>query len=144
MSKELILLIAEDDTASFILTKRLLKHWNVNFPLIRFTDGRTLLDFLYTATVVNKPTEVEYLLFLDIKMPYIDGFEVLSQMKSSPQLKHIPIFMLTTTKDPLTIKRCFNLGCDAFFTKPLNQEQFFIALKKLHIPLPQSESSQTP
>ena len=143
MSKELILLIAEDDTANFILTKRLLKRWNVNLPLIRFTDGRTLLDFLYTATIVNKPTEVEYLLFLDINMPYIDGFEVLSQMKSSPQLEHIPIFMLTTTEDPLAIKRCFNLGCDAFFTKPLKYDELTSTLKKLRIHLlPQPEPTQ--
>jgi CheY-like chemotaxis protein len=137
MDKELILLIAEDDTASFILTKRLLKRWGINFPLIRFTDGRTLLDYLYTTTVTNSPTEVEYLLFLDINMADVDGFNVLSQMKSSPELKHIPVIILTAIEDQFIAKRCFSLGCDAFFTKPLKHDELSSTLKQLHIPLPQ-------
>lgn len=142
MNKELIFLIAEDDTASFILTKRLLKRWGINAPLIRFTDGRTLLDFLYTATLVNKPTEVEYLLFLDINMPDVDGFKVLTKMKSSPQLKHIPVIILTAIKDQFTKQHCFSLGCDAFFTKPLKHDQFLATLKKLCITPPQTKSTK--
>ena len=137
MDKELILLIAEDDTASFILTKRLLKRWGINSPLIRFSDGRTLLNFLYTTTVTNSPTEVEYLLFLDINMSDVDGFNVLSQMKSSPNLKHIPVIILTAIEDQFTTERCFSLGCDAFFTKPLKYDELTSTLKKLRIPLPQ-------
>jgi CheY-like chemotaxis protein len=143
MNKELIFLIAEDDTASFILTKRLLKRWGINTPLIRFTDGRTLLDFLYTATIANKPTEVEYLLFLDINMPDIDGFKVLTKMKSSPQLRHIPVIILTAIEDQFTKKRCFSLGCDAFFTKPIKHDQLLATLKKIHITLPQTKSTET-
>jgi CheY-like chemotaxis protein len=143
MSKDLILLIAEDDTASFILTKRLLKRWGINAPLIRFTDGRTLLDFLYTATIVNKPTEVEYLLFLDINMPDIDGFKVLTKMKNSPQLKHIPVIILTAIEDQFTKQHCLSLGCDAFFTKPLKHDQLLAALNKFQITLPQQKSNQT-
>ena len=136
MRKDLILLIAEDDTASFILTKRLLKRWEINFPLIRFSDGRTLLDFLRTAKTSNRSTEEEYLLFLDINMADVDGFKVLSQMKSSPELKHIPVIILTAIGDHFTTKRCFSLGCDAFFTKPLKYDELTSTLKKLRIPLP--------
>ena len=136
MNKELILLIAEDDTASFILTKRLLKHWNVNLPLIRFTNGRTLLDFLNTATVTNKLATVQYLLLLDINMPDVDGFGVLTRIKNCPRLRHIPVMMLTAIADPFITRRCFDLGCDAFFTKPLKYDELTSTLKKLRIPLP--------
>ena len=71
------------------------------------------------------------LLLLDIKMPRVDGVEVLRQLKSDPQTALIPVIMLTTTDDPREIQRCYELGCSVYITKPVDYQAFVEAIKRL-------------
>ncbi len=71
------------------------------------------------------------LLLLDIKMPKVDGVEVLRQLKADPRTNTIPVIMLTTTDDPRKVRRCYELGCNVYITKPVDYQAFIEAIRRL-------------
>ena len=71
------------------------------------------------------------LIFLDIRMPKVDGVEVLRRIKEHKELQKIPIIMITTTDDPREVEKCHALGCSSYITKPVNYENFMAAIKHL-------------
>jgi CheY-like chemotaxis protein len=100
--------------------------------IISFTDGQALLDFLFVK--VSGPTldpEVPYLLLLDIRMPRVDGIEALKKIKENPDLKKLPVIMISTTDDPRQILQCYDLGCNFFIVKPTEQAAFAEAIERL-------------
>ena len=130
--EQVVILIAEDDDGHAELIQELLREVGVNNDIKRFRDGQELLDFMFglgsPSGVINGHS---YLLLLDIRMPRVDGTEVLRQMKADARLQDIPVIMLTTTDDPGEIQNCYQLGCNCYVTKPVEFEQFTGALKNL-------------
>jgi len=132
MNKEGVILIAEDDEGHFELIKRTLQRAGVCNEILRFADGQETLDFLFIkGDGLKREPNREYLLLLDIRMPKIDGIEVLEKIKQDPNLKKIPVVMLTTTDDPVTIERCHDLGCSVYIVKPVEYEDFTDAVHKI-------------
>jgi DNA-binding NarL/FixJ family response regulator len=72
-----------------------------------------------------------YLLLLDIRMPKVDGIEVLRQVKEHPHLRRVPVIMLTTTDDPREVERCHLIGCSNYMVKPVDYDKFSEAIKNL-------------
>jgi CheY-like chemotaxis protein len=68
---------------------------------------------------------------LDIRMPQVDGVEVLRQVKADPELRKIPVSVLTTTDDPREVERCHALGCGNYIVKPVDYDKFAEAIKQL-------------
>jgi CheY-like chemotaxis protein len=130
--EQVVILIAEDDDGHAELIQELLREVGVHNDIKRFRDGQELLDFMFG---LSSPSGVinghSYLLLLDIRMPRVDGTEVLRQMKADARLRDIPVIMLTTTDDPGEIQNCYQLGCNCYVTKPVEFEQFTGALKNL-------------
>ena len=132
MKKEGVILIAEDDEGHFELIKRSLQRAGVCNQILRFADGQETLDFLFVrGDGPKRESEKEYLLLLDIRMPKIDGVEVLEEVKKDPELKKIPVIMLTTTDDPRTVERCHKLGCSVYIVKPVEYQDFADAVRKV-------------
>jgi CheY-like chemotaxis protein len=132
MKKEGVILIAEDDEGHFELIKRSLQRAGVCNQILRFADGQETLDFLFVrGDGPKRETDREYLLLLDIRMPKIDGIEVLEKVKQDPELKKIPVIMLTTTDDPRTVERCHKLGCSVYIVKPVEYQDFADAVRKV-------------
>ena len=132
MNKEGIILIAEDDEGHFELIKRTLQRVGVCNEILRFADGQETLDFLFIkGDGPKREPNKEYLLLLDIRMPKVDGVEVLEKVKQDPELKKIPVIMLTTADDPITIERCHDLGCGVYIVKPVEYEDFTDAVRKI-------------
>jgi len=132
MNKEGVILIAEDDEGHFELIKRTLQRAGVCNEILRLADGQETLDFLFIkGDGPKREPNKEYLLLLDIRMPKVDGVEVLEKLKQDPELKKIPIIMLTTTDDPITIERCHGLGCSVYIVKPVEYEDFTDAVRKI-------------
>lgn len=132
MKKEVVILIAEDDEAHVVLIQLNLQRAGVINKQMVFTDGRQVLDFLYGRGQGPKREPGEsYLLLLDIRMPRVDGVEVLRQVKADPELKKLPVIMVTTTDDPREIERCHALGCSSYVAKPVEYEQFVEAVRRL-------------
>jgi CheY-like chemotaxis protein len=110
-----------------------LKEAGVHNRIIRFRDGEEALDFFLgdkSGRPGYQPGEA-YLLLLDIRMPKVDGIEVLETIKNTPHLKSLPVIMLTTTDDPREVKRCHALGCNSYITKPVEFAAFAETLRRL-------------
>jgi CheY-like chemotaxis protein len=126
------ILIADDDDGHAFLVEDNLRRGNVSTTFLRFSDGQEVLDFLFGRT--TEPAfhrEQPYLLLLDIRMPKIDGVEVLRQIKADPELHRMPVIMLTTTDDPREVDRCHELGCNIYIHKPVSYESFTNAMAQL-------------
>jgi CheY-like chemotaxis protein len=79
----------------------------------------------------HRETEIPYLLLLDIRMPKIDGIEVLKRIKDDDELRKIPVIVITTTDDPREVERCHALGCSNYIVKPVDYEKFVETIRQL-------------
>ena len=132
MNQEVIILIAEDDEGHAELIHRNLIRAGIANKIIRFTDGQEVVDFLFRrGTGPSQVSRDAYVLLLDIRMPKLDGTEVLKQIKEDPVLRKIPVIMITTTDDPREVERCHALGCSSYITKPVEYDEFVHAIRQL-------------
>ena len=134
LKKEVTILIAEDDDGHAELICDNLRDSGVNNPIIRFCNGQEALDFFFAMPNGDSPRREQsraYMLLLDIRMPKVDGVEVLRQIKADQELKNMPVIMLTTTDDPREIRNCYTLGCSCYVTKPVDYQKFSEMLTRL-------------
>ena len=132
MTRDVIILIADDDLGHARLIEKNLRRAGLANDIRRFEDGQQILDFLLQRGEVKIPlADKAFLLLLDIRMPKVDGVEVLRQIKNHPELRKIPVSMLTTTDDPREVERCHALGCSNYLVKPVDYEKFSEAMKQL-------------
>lgn len=125
MTTEVVILIAEDDDGHARLIEKNLSRAGLHNPIERFSNGQQILDFLFQRSADRQRSpETPYLLLLDIRMPQVDGVEVLRQIKADPELRKMPVIMLTTTDDPREVERCHALGCSTYIVKPVVYEKF--------------------
>jgi len=131
-SREIVILIAEDDPGHARLIEKNLTRGGLNNSIQRFTNGQQVLDFLFRQGAgPHRVLDTPYLLLLDIRMPQVDGVEVLRKLKADAELRKIPVIMLTTTDDPREVERCHQIGCSSYVVKPVNYERFAEAVKNL-------------
>lgn len=132
MKSEVVILIAEDDEGHAVLIQKNLKRAGIANEIIHFVDGQEILDFLLKKG--NGPHRVSgtaYLLLLDIRMPKVDGVEVLRQIKENDTLCQLPVTMITTTDDPREVEKCHKLGCSNYITKPIDYDNFVETIRHL-------------
>lgn len=132
-TEPLLIVLAEDDDGHASLVQRNLERAGLANGLHRLKDGQEALDFVRgEGDFAGRNTSQQpVLLLLDIKMPRVDGVEVLRQVKSDPKTALIPVIMLTTTDDPREIQRCYELGCSVYITKPVDYQGFVEAIRRL-------------
>jgi len=110
MRKETIIIIAEDDEGHAALIKKNLKRAGVSNQVLHFKDGQETLNFLFRrGRGPHRKPGGSYLLLLDIRMPKVDGLEVLRQAKQDKELRRIPIIIITTTDDEREVANCHDL-----------------------------------
>ncbi len=132
MKKEVVILIVEDDMGHAALIRKNLERSGITNMIIHFKDGQEVLDFLFkTGQAPHRENGTSYLLLLDIRMPKVDGVEVLKQIKEDKELRKIPVIMITTTDDPREVEKCHEYGCSNYITKPVDYEKFVESIKKL-------------
>jgi len=125
------ILLAEDDDGHARLVRDRLEAAGVNNPQLRFRDGQEAWDYLSRAGGAGREPGKPYLLLLDIRMPRLDGVELLRRIKTDPGLKKLPVIMLTTTDDPREVDACYELGCSSYLTKPVAFAEFSEVIKRL-------------
>ena len=131
MTQEVTILIVDDDAGHARLIEKNLQRAGLHNPVLRFGDGQEILDFLFCrGPGPHRMLDGHYLLLLDIRMPKVDGIEVLRQIKKDPRLCKLPVSMLTTTDDPREVGRCHELGCSNYLVKPVDYEKFSEAVKQ--------------
>jgi len=127
-----VILIVDDDEGHAILVQQNLEAAGLSNRFEHFTDGQAVLDFFFHhgPNRHSQPGET-YLILLDIRMPKIDGIEVLRQLKSDPELHKLPVIVLTTTDDSREVERCHELGCNIYIQKPVDYDKFAEAMRRL-------------
>jgi CheY-like chemotaxis protein len=132
MMDKVTILIAEDDTGHARLIEKNLGRAGLRNSIRLFEDGQEVLDFLFRrGPGPCRESGTAYLLMLDIRMPKVDGVEVLRQVKQDAALRKLPVVMLTTTDDPREIERCHELGCNNYIVKPVDYDKFAEAITQL-------------
>jgi CheY-like chemotaxis protein len=129
---EVTILIVDDDPGHARLIQKNLARAGLHNGIKRFENGQDILDFLLRrGPGPHRASDTPYLILLDIRMPQVDGVEVLRRIKNDPELRRIPVIMLTTTDDPREVERCHDLGCSSYIVKPVDYEKFAEAIRNL-------------
>ncbi|MFO1451597.1 MAG: response regulator [Opitutaceae bacterium] len=127
-----VILIVEDDEGHAILVRENLELAGLSNRIEHFGDGQAVLDFLFRhGRGAVREHEQMYLVLLDIRMPKVDGIEVLRRIKADPELRKLPVIMLTTTDDMREVERCHELGCSVYIQKPVDYDRFAEAIRRL-------------
>jgi len=128
------ILLIEDNPNDAELTINELKEHSMANNLFHAKDGEEALEFIFATGKYAGEREIENypkLILLDIKMPKVDGIEVLEKIKSDNRTKHIPVVILTSSKEDPDIKQCYALGANSYIVKPVNFDGFAQSIKNL-------------
>lgn len=132
--KEIEIILVEDNLDDAALVIRALKKNNLANNLIHLKDGVEALDFVFgTGTFADKGLQdmTPKVMLLDLKMPRVNGIEVLQKMKDDPRTKSIPIVVLTSSAEDPDVKKCYELGANSYIVKPVEFENFSKAVSEL-------------
>jgi CheY-like chemotaxis protein len=125
-------LLVEDSKNDVELALEALAQEDFIENIIVVEDGQQALEFLLRAGLhAEREPGNPILIVLDLKLPRIDGLEVLRRVKSDPRLKNIPIVMLTSSREDADLKASYNLGANAYVVKPVGFEEYTRALQAL-------------
>ncbi len=126
------ILLAEDNTNDIELTLAALRSNGVANEIVVVRDGAAALDYLYRRnSFASRSPEPPGLILLDLKMPKVDGLEVLQQIKHDRALRTIPIVVLTSSREESDLVRTYDLGVNAYVVKPVVFNEFMGAVKVL-------------
>ncbi len=126
------IIMIEDDEGHARLIERNIRRSGVNNEIVPFTNGTAAMNYLFGedgSGQVHKGRAL--LILLDLNLPDMTGIDILRQIKENKFLKAVPVVVLTTTDDSQEIKRCYELGCNVYITKPVNYESFANAIRQL-------------
>jgi CheY-like chemotaxis protein len=128
------ILLVEDDPKDVELTLTALEEYNLANEVVVASDGEQALDYLYCrGTFMRRARENPAVLLLDLKLPKINGLEVLQQIKSDEDLKLIPVVVLTSSHEEKDMVASYKLGVNAYVVKPVDFHEFVNAIKELGI-----------
>jgi len=125
------ILVVDDDEGHCELVRRNLQRGGIANPIVPLANGSMALDYVFRrGPFADRSAGGELVVLLDINMPGVDGIEVLRQIKSHPDTRSIPVLMLTTAESPREIDRCYEYGCNLYFTKSVESTQFVEAVQR--------------
>ena len=128
------ILLAEDDPNDVELTVTALNRRHLANGVDVVKNGAEALDYLFRrGAYANRPAEDPAVILLDIKMPKVDGLEVLRQIRADPRLKMLPVVMLTSSREEGDLLRSYQLGVNAYVVKPVDFDQFVTAVSDLGV-----------
>jgi CheY-like chemotaxis protein len=126
------ILLVEDSPQDVELTLSALEECHLANQVDVVHDGAEALDYLYhRGAKADDTREPPAVVLLDLKMPRVDGLEVLRQMKADPALRQIPVVMLTSSREERDLLRSYELGVNAYVVKPVDFNQFIESIKQL-------------
>ncbi len=128
------ILLVEDNPNDIELTLAALQECRLANEVEVVQDGAEALDYIYRREKFSKRgLGLPGVILLDLKMPKVDGLEVLRQIKSDPELRRVPIVMLTSSREEQDLIRSYDLGVNAFVVKPVDFAQFVEAIRNLGV-----------
>jgi CheY-like chemotaxis protein len=128
------ILLVEDDPKDVELTLTALDEYNLANEVVVASDGEQALDYLYyRGKFMRRAPENPAVLLLDLKLPKVDGLEVLKQIKADENLRMIPVVVLTSSREERDMVTSYQLGVNAYVVKPVDFHEFVNAIKELGI-----------
>ena len=128
------ILLVEDDPRDVELTLTALEDYKLANEVVVARDGQQALDYLRCQGEYNsRPRENPAVLLLDLKLPKVDGLEVLKEIRTDEQLKLIPVVVLTSSQEEKDMMRSYTLGVNAYVVKPVDFHEFINAVKELGV-----------
>lgn len=127
MSHSVKIVMVEDDHGHAKLIEKNIRRANIANDIVHFDHGEAALEYLFSKEVGHNPL----LILLDLNLPDMSGTDILEKVKSDENLRRAPVVVLTTTDDKVEIKRCYDLGCNVYITKPVDYEAFAGAIRQL-------------
>jgi CheY-like chemotaxis protein len=127
------ILLVEDNPNDAELTLRALKKHNLANRVVHVSDGEEALDFMFArgAFAARKVEEGPRVVVLDLKLPKVDGLEVLRALKGNPATRAIPVVVLTSSREEKDIIESYQLGVNSYIVKPVEFEKFIVAIRDL-------------
>ena len=126
------ILLAEDDPSDVELTLIALEEHKLANEVIVVSDGEEALDYLFQrGKFTDRPNGNPAVVLLDLKMPKVDGLEVLSAIRSDERLRSIPVVILTSSREQRDLVESYHLGINAYVVKPVNFEEFVNAVREI-------------
>ena len=134
MEKFRRILLVEDDPRDVELTLTALEDYKLANEVVVCRDGQEALDYLYSrGAFSDRGNDNPAVILLDLKLPKVDGLEVLQQIKSDERLRMIPVVMLTSSHEEKDMMRSYRLGVNAYVVKPVDFHEFINAVKELGV-----------
>jgi CheY-like chemotaxis protein len=128
------ILMVEDDPRDVELTLTALEDYKLANEVVVCRDGQEALDYLYSrGKFSHRVNENPAVMLLDLKLPKVDGLEVLQQIKSDERLRMIPVVVLTSSHEEKDMMRSYKLGVNAYVVKPVDFHEFVNAVKELGV-----------
>ncbi len=125
------ILLVEDDPSDVQLTLRAFKKMNLANHVTVARDGEEALNAIFGSTDKIGSLQDCHVVLLDLKLPKIDGIEVLRRIKSDPRTHNLPVVALTSSREDRDMEECYRLGVNSYIVKPVDFEQFFEAVRAL-------------
>ena len=126
VQREIEILLIEDDADDAELTIHTLKKHHLVNTLLHLDEGEKALDYLYSSE-----NNLPKLILLDLRMPKVDGIQVLKKLKSDSEKKNIPVVVLVSSKEGKGYVESFQLAADSYIVKPLDFKKFFTAMSEI-------------
>jgi len=126
------ILLAEDSPADAEMAIDALKEARLANPIVHVEDGVETMDYLLRrGAFANRDEGLPAVLLLDIKMPRMDGLEVLKEIRNTEELKRLPVVILSSSREESDLARSWDMGVNAYVVKPVDVDQFFGAVQSL-------------
>jgi len=133
MSTAMPILLVEDNPADVELTLRAFKRRKLSNPVAVARDGEEALDYMHRRGVFGDGAPIPGLILLDLRLPKIDGLEVLRQLKAHPVYRNIPVVVLTTSGEDRDVARSYELGAASYIVKPVEFEKFQEVVERIDL-----------
>ncbi len=133
MSTAMPILLVEDNPADVELTLRAFKRRKLSNPVAVARDGEEALDYVHRRGVFGDGAPIPGLILLDLRLPKIDGLEVLQQLKAHPVYRNIPVVVLTTSGEDRDVARSYELGAASYIVKPVEFEKFQEVVERIDL-----------
>lgn len=128
------ILLVEDDPRDVTLTLEALKEFQLANDVAVVHDGAAALDYLYCrGSFATREPGLPVVMLLDLKLPKLSGADVLKQVKEDPELRTLPVVILTSSREDRDLSACYELGVNAYVVKPVDFHQFVDAVKGLGV-----------